>query len=186
MLDGHPHQMKPIQVPLLLSGVFVTQLGAHISQLLSHLCVPYELFLSSLECRVNPFVYWSCIFHLCHRRTVPGVQRSLCGEAVSGRHAVCRLWSQQETVPLPVSTRKARRVLRCRAEWNDEDLISYSWNTCPWVNHTIQVLPENVSLGMQHFPLEWTIANIHTHIYLGFITAAACAKGTCKDCGLFT
>lgn len=36
----------------------------------------------------------------------------------------------QETVPLPVSTGKARRVLRCRVRWDDEDPASF-WKPLP-------------------------------------------------------
>lgn len=74
---------------------------------------------------------WSCMFPFCRRRTVPWVQWSLRGEAVSRGHAVCRLRSQQETVPLPVSTGEARRVLRCRVGCNDEVLNSQSWSPLP-------------------------------------------------------
>lgn len=87
-------------------------------------------FLGFTECRVIAFLLIMCV-PLCHRRTVSRGQRSLCGEAVSRGHAVRWLRSQQETVPLPVSTGKARRVLRCGVRWDDEDPASYSGSPCP-------------------------------------------------------
>lgn len=93
---------------------------------------------------------------LCHRRTVPRVQRSLRGEAVSGGHAVCRLRSQQETVPLPVSTGEARRVLRCRAGQDDEGLNSHS-------------------VCMQCFPSAWTPASLPPQILEIYYSCSLCS-----------
>lgn len=97
---------------------------------------------------------------------------------------MCWLWSQQETVSLPVSTRKARRVLRYRVGWNYEGLNSYSWSTCPWVNCIALALLRDISVCMQHLPSEWTTANIHSQMFLGFITASAFAEETCNGRGL--
>lgn len=104
--------MKPTQALQLLGAHSASQLRAWRSQLPSHSCAPWTF--SSVLIMCVP---------LCNRRTVPRVQRPLRGEAVSRGHAVRRLRSQQETVPLPVSTGEARRMLRCRAGRDDEGLI---------------------------------------------------------------
>lgn len=116
----------------------VSPLGLCRVQLSNHSCALWSVGWFPL--------YWSYVFPLCHRRTVPGVQRSVHGEAMSRGHAVCRLRSQQETIPLPVSTGKAWRVLRCRVGWNDEDINSYSQSIFPVVNYTVLALPEDTSV----------------------------------------
>lgn len=92
---------------LLLFGGFCLVLKCAINNCLS------LLFYCSRSC----FTLWipDSILPYC-RRTLPRVQRPLPGEAVSRGHAVCGLWSQPETVHLPVPTRKAWRVFRCMSQ----------------------------------------------------------------------
>lgn len=123
--DGHLHHVKPTQAFLLLGSTLSLSSEPVEPSSQTILC-----FLDFTECRVIAFLLIMCV-PLCHRRTVSRGQRSLRGEAVSRGHAVCWLRSQQETVPLPVSTGKARRVLRCRARWDDEGLNSCSGSPCP-------------------------------------------------------
>lgn len=135
---GHLHQVEPTQAFLLLGSTLSLSSEPIKPSSQTILC-----FLDFTECRVISFLLTMCV-PLCHRRTVPRGQRSLRGEAVSRGYAVCWLRSQQETVPLPVSTGKARRVLRCRVQWDDEGLNSYSGGPCPWVNYTALALPEDI------------------------------------------
>lgn len=127
--------------------------------LLSHFllvlrCAINNCLLLLFYCSRSCFALWmpDSILTYC-RRALPRVQWSLSGEAVSRGHAVCGLWSQPETVHLPVPTRKAWRVFRCMSQtkrgiYLDNKVLPFSFcrQRCQWSQQKMYCLT-HLSMG---------------------------------------